>query len=248
MAKKLKTRKARSGETIVPIENTALDPFRDFEGSRTEMMLAKAAYYMRLHVKETLMAAAGAALVIIGIGGFFLWRDYREEQSLLAFEELKKSPIMIPGAGDEKVAIEKLNDYIARYGDDGARIRSNLYKIDFFLHDKDYVKAAEMSVEISDLLNDNYLRSYFLLQAAVYMESAKKYGEAIQYYDSVLNYVKEENLMRALAIYGKGRNQVLSGNMDSGKESILEMMKMEDAAAIDQLKISAASFLIHLPH
>ncbi len=239
MSQKVKTRKTYQAD-----EKHALDPLRDFEGGPVELFLARSSRYIRDHIKETILVIAGIALILGSMVGYSVWQAHVKEKSLAAFEKLMENPIMIPGAASSEGAIAKLDSYVDDFSNNDAKNRTDLKKIEYYLKDKDYANAAETSESIAKRVSDKYLKAYFHLKAASYNEMALNYEMAQEQYQSSIELVQESNLMKAVALFGKGRVLIEQGKYDEGRKSIREMMDIKGVEGIEEFKISATAFLL----
>jgi tetratricopeptide (TPR) repeat protein len=225
-------------------EIEALDPLRDFHGNRFERAVASFFYTVRKNARVVLLA--GGAVVIVGLAslGWFIYREHRERKSLAAFEELLKNPVMAPGSGAEKVALQKLEKYEEEFTNTHARMRSGIRRVDLLVKTGEKEKAAELLLELSAGAETPEIAAYFAYRAGTIFENEKKYGKSEMAYSSAASRLTEEDPALALALFGQGRSLFLMGKPNDGRTVFKKLMEMKDLQGIEQIKLAIASFLI----
>lgn len=234
--------RSRVRKDIESKPETIYDPLRDFEGSGAELWIARFAYNIRNNLLKVLLILATAALALGGAIGFTVWSDYRYEKSLEDFETLMQNPLMIPGAGDVKVASEKLDEYMASHGDNVSELRAELKKIELYRFSSKSEEAAASAEKIASLLHDPDLKAYFTVMAATYLETAGKDPESLKAFEKAAGLLNESSYLKALSLYGVGRLKIRTGDIEEGRKSIRKLIEME-GENLEQLKLEAAAFL-----
>lgn len=225
-------------------EIEALDPLRDFHGNRFERAVAAFFYALRRNARMVLMAGGGLlAAGLIGLG-WFIYRENREQKSLAAFEELLKNPVMAPGSGAEKVAIQKLEKYEEEFNNTHARMRSGIRRAELLIKTGEKEKAADLLLELSSLAETPEIGAYFAYRAGIIFENEKKYGKSEMAYSSAASRLTEEDPALALAMFGQGRSLFLMGKPGDGRTVFKKLMEMKDLQGSEQIKLAIASFLI----
>ncbi|MCE9597234.1 MAG: tetratricopeptide repeat protein [Spirochaetia bacterium] len=225
-------------------EPEALNPLRSFEGNKFEKAVASFFYWLRTHSRKVLLIVAG--LVVAGVGslGYLIYRDQVESKSLHAFEELMKNPVMAPGSGAEKVALEKLSKYEEEFSNNHAKIRSALRRTEILVRTGEKEKAAEALMDISRAVDTPELQALFAYRAGTYFEEKEKFAKAETAYSTASSKLLDENAALALALFGQGRVLILLGKGPEGREVLKRMMEIKEAENIADLRIAAAAFLI----
>ncbi|MDH5656125.1 MAG: tetratricopeptide repeat protein [Spirochaetia bacterium] len=223
------------------------DPLRDIEGGKVEIFLTRLGFYIRNNFKLILMYGA-LVLLTGGVYIFYgIYTDQKEEQSVEAYEELMENPIMNISGAEIEAAITRLEKYETNFSSRKSQLRSNLKKAELFQNAGKKQDAAETYLRIAEDLEDRNLETYFYIKAALLLEDTEQYERA---YESFVSAEKKmgpenrENYAMALVLFGKGRNLVLLGRENEGKEVLKEMMAIKEVSGIEDLRILAASFLL----
>ena len=225
-------------------EEIALDPMRDFEGSKAEEYLARFFLYVRTNLKQT--AAVLLAVLVVGLAflGYWAFKEKSEKKGLLAYEELMEQPVMKRDSGAEARAIEKLAAYEKEFSDPRSRMRVNIKKIELFVSLGKKSEAAVLANKIADELDFPDQRAFFYTKAGILFEQSGSFSQAQEAYSKVSQYMPEDNYIKAFSRFGEGRCLIKLGKLEDGRRAIQAMMDMKNVRQIEELRIAAAAFLI----
>lgn len=190
------------------------------------------------------MGGGVAFLVIVSFITYSLWTDIEDERSVLAFEKLLKEPIMKPGSGAEDAAVKRLNEYEQSFTSDRAHMRASIHKFKLLVSGDRKKEAVEIARELSVVLDTPELRVYFNLQMGILYEDLLEHAKALDAYTKAREMIIDDNLLKAMALFGEGRTSIALGKREDGLASIRRMMQMNDVENIDQLRITATAFLL----
>ncbi len=239
---------ARRRRTIEHAEElrtqAALDPFRDFQGSKAELAVAKFFHFMRGHVREVLY---GVGAVILGgalLIAYFVYDGIRRERSLSAFEELLKEPVMAVGSGAEKAALDKLDAYEKSYGDKQAHYRASLHRLDLYGAMGKHEESAKTAENLANDLNQADLQAYFAFRSAAHYEQAKNCGKGSELYARAANLIPEYNRQKAMALFGALRCLMEIGKETDARDTAKKLFEAKDTAGADDVKTAAAAYLL----
>lgn len=240
---RIKSRRKASEAVVVDY-----DPLRDIQGGKTEIIISKIGRYLRHNRKTVLLYLL---LVVCIVAAFIFYKVYSnllEERSLVAHEELMKSPLMSPSGGEIDAAILKIEKYEKNFSSKNSSIRADLKKAELFLSADKKQEASDAYLRLAGEVNDQNLEVFFYLKAASILEDTEQYERALQSYVAAEERFPEnssDTYVKALVMFGKGRTLILLGKEKEGKEALKNMMAMKDVDGIDELRILAASFLLH---
>ncbi len=244
ISRQSRNRKSREAESIVQVVN----PLRDMQGHPVELWIANTAYRIRSNMKLFLSTLFLIVFAMGGVVALLTYRSIQSRKSVEAFETLMKNPVMSAGKIGSERAVQKLDEYMATYGDVQSTNRANLKKIELLLAEKKYGDAGAAAGLIATGVNDNYLKAYFSLRAAGYYEMDKNFAKALVYYEQADGIVKEENMIKALSLFGRGRALFAMGKKEEGRSIISKFMEMKDLSGGEELKLQAAAYLIRASH
>lgn len=220
------------------------DPFRDFEGSTLELYVAKFFHFIRSNWKEFTMVASLVVVLLVCFVAYSVWADVQEEQGVVAFEKLVKEPIFRPGSGAEDAALRKLEQYSSEHATNSAHFRSSLYRLKLLLAQEKSEDALDVAKSLAGEMDTPELGAYFHLQTGILLENAGSYAEAAEAYGKVRESIFNDNVVKALALFGEGRCLLEMGRDRDGKDAIRRMMDMSAVNDIDNLRITAAAYLL----
>ncbi|MCR9141740.1 MAG: tetratricopeptide repeat protein [bacterium] len=239
MARRKKTQE-KAGEIREQFEH---DPLRDFEGTPTELFVARMATAFRENLREILIGVAVVGVLLIGYIFYAVWADNREEQALIAFETLLEEPVMTPGAGAEDIAVEKIDEYLKSHSSGRAEHRADLYKMMLLAAKKKFAEAGEAAARLGEDVDSAELRAFFFLRAGYYFEMAEKYAPAQAAFGRAGQFVREDNVLRAAAWFGEGRALLQMGQQDEGRKAI-ERIFESNSAQIGEVRTAALAYLL----
>ncbi len=226
----------------------ATDPFRDFEGSSAELYIAKFFYILRSNLKITLLVIGAAVLIITGTAIWNVMESEKSEKAAAEFELLLSKNVINPETAEKEGAFRQLDAYLEKFSDRDSVNRVLLKKLEFHKAEKNYKDAAAVSSELSESVKPAYLKNYFRLMNAVYLEMSGNNEEALRSYESVLIKINEDSFMKGMALFGKGRTLIQTGKEADGKAAIRLVLEMKEAdqgtEGLEDLKKAAAVFLI----
>ncbi|MCS7205263.1 MAG: tetratricopeptide repeat protein [Leptospiraceae bacterium] len=195
----------KTSEKSQTIQKEIYDPFADFQGSKLELYLAKLFYYFRKNLKLSLGILSFVLVVFVGIVFYHVYTENLEKRSLLAFEELLKSPIFQAGASDIGTAINKLENYQKEFQNKSAQKRAIIKKIELYQEQRDYENVAIQYEELAKLLEYPELKQYAYLNAAIHFENQKKYSRALSNIEEILKYEIPNEYLKAYVLFTQVR-------------------------------------------
>lgn len=220
------------------------DPLRDIKGGPFQQFIARVGLNLRENLRLTLIIVAAILLGGVAFILYSVWRDSTEERAMTAYSELMRNPIMQQNASDPSAVLERLNRYESDFSGKNVRLRSNLKKIEVLEAAGDHEKAAELSLRVAEDTHNPDLKSFYSYRAASHFESVGGYAKALEYYESVTAGRKEDDILKALALFGQGRCLIRMGKVEDGKSAIRRMMELTNVPGGEELRIVAASFLM----
>jgi len=237
--------KSRSRKKYTESPQVDYDPLRDFEGSPIEQSIARLAFRVRSNIRSVLLVVAVLITVATASILYRVWRSGMDENARLAFHELLKNPVFSgENLTDPSAAIARLENYEKQYDYSAARLRSAVKKLELYEKTKKFAEAAGTALFLSENVGNEDLKLYYEFRAASHFETLEQFQKALDLYARVVTGVPEDGMMKAAALFGKGRCLIRLQKRGDGEAAIRQMMDLKDVAGIEQLQILAASYLI----
>ncbi len=244
-------RRRRTAEKAQEIrtEAAALDPLRDFDGSKGEYYVARFFQFLRDNLRNTLIIIGLTVVVVFGGASFWAWSNEKAREGLVEYENMVKEPIFKTGPTAGKAAMEraivKLNKYQEKYGDSGAQNRADLKKIELHSALGQKKKAAELALRIASGLNYPDQRAYFFLRAGILYEDSGEFTRAQEAYGRASALITADNYSKAVAMFGNGRCLIKMGKTSEGRKVLSKMMAMKgNIYRLNELRAAATAFLL----
>jgi hypothetical protein len=225
----------------------SVDPFRDFEGSTAELYIAKFFYIIRSNLKAALIGLTAAAIIIISITLYNVFDADQKEKSIAEYEVLLNKNVISPDTADTEGAFKQLDAYLSKFKDKYSKNRAELKKLEFMQSEKKYTEASRLAASIAGNVSPVYLKAYFTLMSATYLEMAGKNAESLAEYENTVKILTEDSYMKASALYGKGRMLIATGKASEGRDvlkSVLEMPEFKNSEGMEELRKAVAVTLI----
>ncbi|MFN3604893.1 MAG: tetratricopeptide repeat protein [Leptonema sp. (in: bacteria)] len=237
----------KTHEKSSQLTKEAYDPFVNFEGSQFELYLSKAFYFIRDNFKIFASITSIAFFILISIVFYKVYLNYLDKKALLEFEKLEKNPILQPGAGDPKAAIEKLDNYTKQYPIDSAKKRATIKKIQLYEFNKDYEKAAEEYEKLSRLVEYPELKINFLYRSAIHFENLQKYSRALTNIEEIQKYGINNNLINAIVVYTQIRLLDKLGKKEDAKRLAKKILEFDDIEnpEIKSIKLRVIAYFLN---
>ncbi|MBW7858545.1 MAG: tetratricopeptide repeat protein [Leptonema sp. (in: Bacteria)] len=249
MAKRLQLHRKKTIQQATQRQEAVYDPFRDFEGSRYELMVARFFYFVRNNLKSVFIGLGVIFVLIVGFIFYDVYQTGREEKALDAFEELTKNPVMkaaADGSADATVAVRKLDEYMEAYTNDSALKRASLFKLTLLETSAKYKEAGETAFKLSELIDGQSVKAFYLTRAAILFEEAGENSQSLTMSEKALNYVSDDDQIRATLFFLQARVLRKIGKESAVRQPIDALMKIDDKTnpEITQLKHAALVFLL----
>lgn len=232
-------------DRVADIQEATYDPFRDFQGGRAELLVAKFFYWVRHNIRLVLL---GTGVVVLGLVGYVVYDIYnksREEKALLAYETLMRNPVM-SGAADVSAAIGKLDEYTAQHSTALSRRRAILKKVALYEQAGKQKEAAEQAMEAARVLGSDSTKLFMYGRAAALFEDAQDYGHALEACEQGLKLVTEDGQIRASLLFGQARALRKLGKGRDAEESLKTLLRMDEKAHPDIAPLKQAALIMLL--
>ncbi|MCB1156593.1 MAG: hypothetical protein KDK45_03750, partial [Leptospiraceae bacterium] len=204
MSKKFDRKKHRDELYYKHQEEKEQDPFKDFEGPRSELYLLKFSHFMSKYRKNIVIGILGFFLVIIFILSFFEVQRHRENSATLAIEELELK-LEKESTLDINNKIQMYEKFRSEYSVASADLRSAKTLSDLLAEKGEFKKAAELLEKASTSINQPVeLKAFYLYIAASHRESAGDTKVAQQNYNTVVQLIgknREMPVFQAWSLY-----------------------------------------------
>lgn len=249
MAKRLQLHRKKTIQQAVQKQEAVYDPFRDFEGSRYELLVSRFFYVVRNNLKSVLIGLGVVFLVIVSFVFYDVYQTGREEKALAAYEELAKNPVMkaaADGTADASAAVRKLDEYMQAYTTESALKRASLFKLALLEKSGKNKEAAETSSKLSELIDGPSVKAFYLTRAAILYEQAGENSQALAMTEKALPYLGNEDEIRATLFFLQARVLRKIGKESAVRQPIDALMKIDDKTnpEITNIKQAALVFLL----
>lgn len=232
----------RTLDRVADIQEATYDPFRDFQGGRAELLVARFFYHVRQNIRSVLI---GTAIVVVGLAGYVVYDIYtksREEKALLAYETLMRNPVMT-GAADVGAAIGKLDEYTGQYSTKLSRRRAVLKKVALYEQAGKQKEAAEQAMEAARLLESDSARLYMYAKAAALYEDAQDYGRTLEACEQGLKLISDDGQIRASLLFAQARSLQKLGKSRDAEETLKALLRMDEKAHPDIGPVKQAALI-----
>ena len=239
MARRKKTiQKAREIQ-----EQAADDPFRNFQGDWSELQFMRFTHWLKRNAREVLIG--GAILLVVGIGTviYFVWAEGREQDSIVAFEEVTASQ-MGNVVLAQSVALEDLQKYAEEYTHDRARLRAHVYQVDLLIDQDQRQAAADTCRKIAEEAESPELRSYYYMRAGFLYEDAEQFQQAREAFRLAASFFREPHMLQAEARFGEARSAYAMGDSEGGRAAMQQLFAIKDATDLEKVYGRALAFYL----
>ncbi len=204
MTKKNFLRKKTFEKTKNKVEQV-YDPFRDFQGTKVELYLAKFFYYIRKNSKIFIILSSSLIVILLAVITYVMYHQNLESKALIAFEELQKSPIFKAGTNDPKILISRLDQYMNDYNIKSAKKRAIIKKIEIYEQNNLEEEVAKQYEELAKIVEVPEIKANLYFRSAILFENQEVYTRALSNIDEVLKQKINDEYILANTLFLQAR-------------------------------------------
>lgn len=222
------------------------DPLHDDpDASLAERWLLQFFAWVRANLKKILIGS-GIVAVLAGLAVVFLvYRDYQDQQSMVAFNTIVKERLSKSALSAAQVDLAEIEKYAAKFTDSRSQLRAALARSRFLIENEEYAKAAGNYAFLASEIEHADLKAFFAIQAAFLFEEAGNQKEALENYRLAGTHSGTNESLTAHARYGEARMLAAKGNWQDARKAINELLNIKsERQDLNEIRRQALAFIL----
>jgi tetratricopeptide (TPR) repeat protein len=211
-------------------EAKVVDPYENFEGTKTELLFLKTIHFILLHRVKFLLGLLSIIATIIIYVGVKEYSEYRIAQATLDIEKVEKKFTKDFSLTTPK-KIEEMEALLAKHSFKDAKLRIYKRLSDLHLEAFEVSKSAEYLEKSAELITDSKeLKAYYYYLAGSLRDQSNETKLAISNFDKaslLLTNARELNGLVAWTHYQAGRLKLKNGEKESAIKDLNRVLDIE---------------------